>query len=43
LRRAQPAAPAQTDGPATGKVQGAVCLNRGCGRRDSLSDARKPQ
>jgi hypothetical protein len=27
LRRAQPAAPAETDGPATGKARGAVCLN----------------
>jgi hypothetical protein len=41
LRRAQPAPPAQTDGPATGNARGAVCLNRGYGHREYLSDARK--
>jgi hypothetical protein len=32
LRRAQPVAAAEADGPVTGKAPGAVCLNRGCGR-----------
>jgi hypothetical protein len=42
LRRAQPDPIAQTHRSTTGKAQGAVCLNPGCGAPDCFPEPHEP-
>ena len=43
LRSTQPHPDSQTHRSIANHAQGTVCLNRGCGHRDDIPEARKPQ